>query len=51
MTSLTKLLNRNISVDDVSGGFIEEFKNLFSVSINFKTKEETESLIQKVESE
>ena len=51
VTSLTKLLNRNISVDDVSGGFIEEFKNLFSVSINFKTKEETESLIQKVESE
>jgi lipoyl(octanoyl) transferase len=51
VTSLTKILNRNIGVNDVIDDFVKEFANLFSASIDCKTKEETNSLIQNIELE
>ena len=51
VTSLSQLLNRQIRVDDVVDSFIKEFQTLFAASIDFKSKDETISLIKKIDSQ
>jgi lipoate-protein ligase B len=48
VTSLSKLMNKQITINDVVPDFMKEFQKLFQANIEMKSKEETGDLIEKV---